>query len=99
MAREETRSAASAGESPRATAALGIAGLAVVLFIVSLIVAQEGNDWLWPLTGLVGLVAAVLGQAGRPRPRKRALIATVVGGLLFVLVAGWGIIGAITGNL
>lgn len=100
MAQQEPRSPAMAGESPRAHAALGVAGLAVVLFVVALVVAQEGNDWLWPLTGLVGLVAALLGwQAGRPRPRGRALIATVVGGLLFVLVAGWAIVGAFTGNL
>jgi peptidoglycan/LPS O-acetylase OafA/YrhL len=100
MAQEETPRKAPGEESPRVNAALGIAAVAVALFIVAIVVAQEGNDWLWPLTGVVGAVAAITGwSAHRPRPRGRALIAVVVGGLLFALVAGWGIVGAITGNL
>ena len=87
-------------QSPRVNAALGLAGVAVALFVVAVIFAQEGNDWLWPLAGVVGAIAAISGwSADRPRPRGRALIAVVVGGLIFALIAGWVIVGAITGNL
>lgn len=100
MAQEGTPREAPHDESPRVNAALGIAALAVALFIVAIVVAQDGNDWLWPLTGVVGAVAAITGwSAGRPRPRGRALIAVVVGGLLFALIAAWGIVGSITGDL
>lgn len=45
----------------RADMALGLAVLAVVLYVVASIVAQEDNDWLWPVAGLVGGGAAVAG--------------------------------------
>lgn len=89
------------GESPRASAALGLAGVAVAVFVVAVILDdQEGNDWLWPLAGVVGAVAAITGwSADRPRPRGRALIAVVAGGLVFALIAGWVTVSATTGNL
>lgn len=65
-----------------------------------MIVAQDGNDWLWPLTGVVGAAAALTGwSAGRPRPRGRALAAVVLGGLLFTVILVWGVVGGITGTL
>lgn len=68
--------------------------------MLSIIVAQEDNSWLWPVTGLVGLVAAVVAWTAEPgQPRGRALIAVIAGGVIFVLVFGWAIVGAITGNL
>ena len=69
MAQEGTPREAPHDESPRVNVALGLAAVAVALFIVALVVAQDGNDWLWPLTGVVGAVAAIIGwSAQRPRP-------------------------------
>ena len=48
MAQEGTPREAPHDESPRVNAALGIAALAVALFIVAIVVAQDGHDWLWP---------------------------------------------------
>ena len=83
----------------RANIALGLAGLAVILYVIAMIVAQDGTDWLWPVSGLVGAVAAVLGWlAGRPRPGGKALLAIVLGGLVFLVIVGWVIWAASTGN-
>jgi hypothetical protein len=74
MERGRPGTAASTEDSPQANAALGIAALAVVLFVLALVIAQEGNDWLWPVAGVVGAAGAVMGwTAGWPRPRGRSL--------------------------
>lgn len=102
MAQEEPRpQEASSGDSPLVNAALGISALAVVLFVVAIIIdADEGADWLWPVAGIVGLLGAVLGWlADPPRPRGRALIAVVAGGLIFAVILAWAIVALITGNL
>ncbi len=101
MAPERTPNRVPREQSPLVNAALALAGVAVALFVVAVILDdQGGTDWLWPLAGVVGAVAAISGwSADRPRPRGRALIAVVVGGLIFALIAGWVIVGAITGNL
>lgn len=84
----------------RADMALATAVLAVALYVVAMVVAEEDNGWLWPVAGLVGLVAAVLGwQAGRPRPQGRALAAVVLGGLVFLSILGWVVVAAFTGDL
>ena len=61
------------GGGPLINAALAVAGLGVVLFVVAIIVRQDDQtDWRWPLTGAVGAVAALMRwSAGRPSPRKR----------------------------
>ena len=83
----------------RANTALAIAVVSVVLYIVAMVVAQEDNDWLWPVAGLVGGAAAVMGwMADKPKPRGRALAAVVLGGLVFVAILGWVIWAAATGN-
>ena len=84
----------------KATTALAVSGVAVVLYIVAMIVAQDSNEWLWPLSGVVGLVGAVMGwAAGKPRPQGRALAAVVLGGLVFLTVLGWIIWAMATGNM
>ncbi len=89
-----------ANQAPRANIAVALAGVAVALFVVAIIVAQDGSDWLWPLTGVIGAVAAITGwSAGRPRPQGRALAAVVIGGLVFTVILVWVIVAAITGDL
>lgn len=87
----------------RANVALGIALLAVLLYAVSVAVAGDDDTeygWLWPVTGVTGAVAAVAGwRAGAPRPRGKALVATVLGGLVFIVILGWIVVAAITGDL
>lgn len=89
------------GGGPRVNAALALAGLGVVLFVVAIVVTQDDqNDWLWPLTGAVGAVAAVMGWgSGRPRPRGQALSAIIIGGLLLAFIVGWVIVAGLQGEL
>ncbi len=97
---EEVRIRPAAEDSSRANAALALAGGALLLYIIAMIVAQDDNGWLWPLAGVVGAAAAITGwTAGRPRPRGRSLAAIVIGGLLFLLILGWAIVAAISGDL
>jgi hypothetical protein len=84
----------------RANLALGVSALAVVLWIVAMIVAQETNGWLWPLSGLVGAAGAITGwTAGKPRPSGKSLAAVILGGLVFAAILGWIVWAAATGNL
>ena len=101
MAGDAAGRAAAGDHAPRANIALALAGVAVALYIVAMIVAQdEKNDWLWPLAGVVGAAAAITGwSAGRPRPRGRALVAVVIGGLLFAVILAWAIVAGISGDL
>ncbi len=86
------------GSASRANLALGVSVVAVVLWVVAMIVAQEENGWLWPSSGLVGGAGAVLGwTAGTPR-RGKAMAAIVLGGLVFAMILGWIIWAAATGN-
>ena len=101
MAEEAAGRGAARDQAPRANIALALAGVAVALYIVAVIVAQEEkNEWLWPLTGVVGAAAAITGwSAGRPRPRGRALAALVIGGLVFTVILVWVIVAGISGDL
>ena len=84
----------------KATTALAVSAVAVALYIVAMIVAQDSNEWLWPLSGVVGLVGAVMGwNAGKPRPQGKNLAAVVLGGLVFLTVLGWIVWAAATGNM
>lgn len=78
----------------------GIAAVAVALFIVAIVVAQEGTTGCggsraWPGPSRLSPVGAPIGHD----PAVEPLIAVVVGGLVFALIAGWVIVAAITGNL
>ena len=85
--------------SSRANLALGLSGLAVVLFVIAMIVAQEDNSWLWPVAGLLGGIGAVMGwTADRPRPQGKNLAGVIIGGLVFAAILGWVIWAATTGN-
>ena len=90
----------SRGDSPQANAALGVAGLGVILYVLAIFIAGEGrNDWLWPLALVFGAAGAIIGwMAGRPRPQGRARAAVVAGGLICALTLLWAIVAAITGD-
>ena len=82
---------------PRTNAALGVSALAVVLYVVAMMLDENGDyGWLWPVAGLAGAAGAVMGwQAGR---RGRALLAVVLGGLVFLSIVGWIVVAAISGE-
>ena len=87
----------------RATTALGLALVALVLYVVAMAVAGDDDSsygFLWPVAGITGGVAALAGwRAGAPRPRGRALGAMVVGGLVFIVILAWIVVAAFTGDL
>lgn len=100
MAYEKPAGRDAEGEASPANLALALAGVALALYVVAMIVAQDDNGFLWPLAGLVGAAAAITGwKAGRPKPRGRALAAVVVGGLVFLVILGWIVVAAFTGDL
>ena len=89
-----SNTASPAGTS-RTTMALGISVLAVVIFIAAMLFAQERNDWLWPLAGVVGGIGAIMGwMAGR---KGQAMVALVLGALVFLAVFGWWLVEALSG--
>ncbi len=91
--------AAGGTKSSRANISLGLAGLAVVLYVIAMMLSEDDSGWLWPVAGLAGGAAAVMGWlAGRPRPSGKALAAIVLGGLVFVTIVGWSVWAASTGN-
>ena len=85
----------------RTNVALGVSGLALALFALAIVMGDDAvPEWLWPVAGLFGLVGAVMGwMAGKPRPAGKAMAAVVMGGLVFVVILGWIIWAAVTGNL
>ena len=86
-------------DSPQANAALGVAGLGIILYVLAIFIAEERNEWLWPLALVLGAAGAIMGwMAGRPRPQGRALAAVVAGGLICALTLLWAVVAAITGN-
>ncbi len=93
-------SASSASSASRASVAVGLAVTAVLLYVIAMAVAEDDNGWLWPLAGVVGAAAALTGwTAGRPRPRGKALLAIVLGGLVFGIILAWIVVAAFTGDL
>lgn len=88
------------GRISRADIALGTAVVAVALYVVAMLAAEDDNGWLWPVAGVVGAVAAIQGwQVGRSRPHGRALAAIVLGGLVFLTILAWVVVAAFTGDL
>ena len=88
-------------DESKANLGVGLAIVGLVLYVVAMIIAQEeDNGWLWPVAGLTGGAGAVVGwMAGKPRPRGKALAAVIVGGLVFVIILGWIVVAAISGDL
>ena len=86
--------------SSRATVAMGVSGVALVLYVIAMVMGDDAApEWLWPVAGLLGLVGAVMGwMAGKPRPAGKAMAAVVVGGLVFLVILGWTIWAVATGN-
>jgi hypothetical protein len=88
----------SGSETSRANLALAISGVAVLMFLIA-VVAGDENDWLWPVAGLLGAAGAAAGwMAGKPKLAGKAMLAVVLGGLVFLFILGWIIWAAATGN-
>ena len=83
--------------SQRTNTALVVSTLAVVLYVVAMLLDENGGyGWLWPVAGLAGGAGAVMGwQSGH---RGRALLAVVLGGLVFLSIVGWIVVAAISGE-
>ena len=94
----DTRETASA-DSSNANVALGLSAVAALLFVIAMVVANDGNDWLWPLAGVLGGIGAFLGwRVGGPKLQGKALLAVVMGGIVFLFLLGWIVWAAATGN-
>lgn len=92
QARHETTNA----EASRSNAAIGLAGFAVILFFLAEAIGQE---WLFPVSGVVGAAAVFAGwTAGRPRPAGKPLAAIIVGSLVVLAILSWIVWAAATGN-
>lgn len=81
----------------RGNLALGLGVGAVLAMIVGMFIAGEDDEnvWIWFVMAALGLGAVVVGlMAGRGKPVGRALIGTILGGLLFIwfLLFAFGIL-------
>ena len=47
-------------DSPQANAALGVAGLGVILYVLAIFIAEGRNEWLWPLALVLGAAGAIM---------------------------------------
>ena len=72
----------------RADLALGLGIAALVANVVGMFIGgddDDSNGWIWIVMGLLALAAVVVGlMDGRGRPAGRALIGTVLGGLILL---------------
>ena len=71
----------------RADLALGLGIAALVANVVGMFISGDDNSngWIWIVMGLLALAAVVVGlMDGRGRPAGRALIGTVLGGLILL---------------
>ena len=97
-----TNTTTSGNAASRTTLALGLSVVGALLYVVAMFVAGEdgSNEWMWPVAGVLGLAGAIMGwMAGKPRPQGRALAAVVLGGLTAVIIIGWIVWAAATGNM
>jgi len=80
---------AATAEPSRANLALGLAITGVVVWIA--LIATDHDGPLWLLQPVLGAAAAITGwrAGGGGAPRGRALVAVVVGGLLFAMFAAF----------
>jgi drug/metabolite transporter (DMT)-like permease len=82
--------------SSRENLALGLGLAALASWVIAMIFAGENDDngWLWVVMAALGLGALATGlTAGSGRPRGRALVGAVIGGLLVLLFLGFVIAG------
>ena len=86
-----SRSSAERGAPSRANLAAGLAAAAVVVWLA--LMAADADGPIWILQGALALAAAIAGwRAGNgAMPHGRALVALVVGGLLFLMFVGFTI--------
>ena len=79
--------------TPQANLALGLGLAAIVTWIIAIIASGDSGDengWLWVVMAVLALAALVTGLRANPgRPQGRALVGTVIGGLLVLLFVGF----------
>jgi len=79
--------------TPQANLALGLGIAAIATWIIAVIISGESgdeNDWIWVVMAVIALAALVTGLRASPgRPRGRALVGAVIGGLLVLLFLGF----------
>jgi uncharacterized membrane-anchored protein len=71
----------------RANLALGLGIAAVVANVVGMFISgdDDSNGWIWIVMGLLALAAVVVGlMDGRGKPAGRALVGTILGGLILL---------------
>jgi len=71
----------------RANLALGLGIAALVANVVGMFISgdDDSNGWIWIVMGLLALAAVVVGlMDGRGRPAGRALVGTILGGLILL---------------
>ena len=77
----------------QANLALGLGLAAALAWLVAILASGDSGDengWLWVVMAVLALAALVTGlRAGPGRPHGRALIGTVIGGLLVLLFLGF----------
>ena len=73
--------------------ALGLGLAAALAWLIAMLASGDSGDengWLWVVMAVLGLAALVTGLRASPgRPRGRALVGTVIGGLLVLLFLGF----------
>jgi FtsH-binding integral membrane protein len=91
-----TDTSATPTTTSRGNLALGLGLAALVTWVIAVIVAGDNDEhgWLWVVMAALGLGALVAGLSANPgRPHGRALVGTVIGGLLVLLFLGFVIAG------
>jgi len=81
-----------ATNTSRENLALGLGLAALITWVIAVIISGDNDEhgWIWPVMAGLGLAAVVAGlSAGPGRPRGRALIGTVLGGVLVLLFLGF----------
>lgn len=71
----------------RANLALGLGIAAVVANVVGMFISgdDDSNGWIWIVMALLALAAVVVGlMHGRGKPGGRALVGTILGGLILL---------------
>ena len=83
-----------AAQASRANLAAALAAVAVAIWAVLLAIDADGPIWI--LVGVASLAAAVTGWSagGGAMPRGRALVALIVGGVLFAMFVVFTILEA-----
>ncbi len=88
-----TNSVPATETTSQANLALGLGLAAALTWLIAIFASGDSGDengWLWVVMAVLALAALITGLRTSPgRPRGRALIGTVIGGLLVLLFLGF----------